>query len=81
MLTRIKEAWKVLTGKDIVVQGKNYFRLVPPDPENKFVQLIPWRDQLLALDAHGKIWQLTPDSYSGSGFSNQLLQESPKGLY
>lgn len=56
MFTRLKEAWQVLRGRWWVKQKNIY--VYASDPENKFVQLVPWRDNILALDAQGKIWLL-----------------------
>ena len=75
MFTRIKEAWQVLRGDWHIKQKTIY--VYDAGPENRFVQLVPWRDQILALDAQGKIWELLywpGDTYP----SVQLLMESPR---
>jgi hypothetical protein len=80
MFHRIKAAWKFLTGKYPVNKTQSVY-VHDGGPENRFVQLLAWRDMVLALDAEGKIWELRPqDGYHPSGcyFVNQLVQESPR---
>jgi len=74
MFTRIKEAWQVLRG-DWHIKQKNIY-VHDAGPENRFVQLVPWRDDILALDAQGRIWSLyrIDDTFP----SVQLLMESPR---
>lgn len=79
MLTRIKEAWKVLTGKGQRIERPKYVCVTSSEPENKFVQLVYFEGRILALDAQGKIWILDyrPCEYPYS-FTTQLVQESPR---
>lgn len=77
MIDRLKFAWRILTRKGLY-EPRNVSYVSNVEPENKFVQLIPYRDQLLALDAQGKIWVIE----TGYGFSReahyQLFMESPR---
>ena len=81
MFHRIKAAWKVLTGRVYIPHVPKTIYVKSGLPDNQFVQLLAWRDTVLALDAEGKIWELRPqDGYypSGCHFVNQLVQESPR---
>jgi hypothetical protein len=78
MFNRIKAAWRVLTGKVYIPKIPKTIYVQSSQPENQFVQLLAWRDSVLALDAQGKIWELRPNYPEYSGFTNQLLQESPR---
>ncbi len=44
---------------------------------NKFVQLMYWRDSILALDAEGKIWKVNED-YSGFTHVDLLFNSPPR---
>ena len=77
MFTRIRNAWRVLWSK-VVLPERIYVYPAEFNP-NKFVQLLAWRDTVLALDTEGKIWELRPDGYlNNSGFVCQFLQESTR---
>lgn len=76
MWNRLKRAWAVLRCK-IVTPETIYVYPAEHNP-NKFVQLMYWRDSVLALDAEGKIWELRPDA-AYQGFVCQFMQESPRG--
>ncbi len=79
MWQRIKAAWTVLTGKIYIPDGPKTIYVQSSQPDNQFVQLLAWRDTVLALDAQGKIWELRPNDYANvGGFINQLVQESPR---
>ena len=57
---RIATAWKVLTGQQcLLTDAKMKVVYIQSDgPSGKIVQLIPWRDQLLALDNNGSILEI-----------------------
>ena len=74
---RIKQAWRVLTGKVYVPSPSKIIYINSSKPDNTFVQLLSWHDYLLALDESGKIWKLDEDRALG-GFVVQLIQESPR---
>ena len=73
-IRRIKAAWVVLRRKTIIPE-KIYVYPSEWNP-NKFVQLMYWRDSLLALDAEGKIWKVNED-YSGFTYV-EILFHSPR---
>ena len=77
MFNRIKCAWAVLRGK-IVTPEKIYVYPAEHNP-NKFVQLIAYRDGLLALDAEGRVWAIK-DGGTGYFYYQQVL-ESPRRSY
>ena len=54
---RIKTAWMVLTGKQCLLGDakSNIVYVQASGPDGKIVQLVPWRDQILALDNNGSI--------------------------
>jgi len=54
---RIHTAWKVLTGKQCLLTDATSKIVYVRDsgPDGKIVQLVPWRDQILALDNNGSI--------------------------
>ena len=75
MIQRLKKAWAVLRNKTRLPET---IYVYPAEHNtNKFVQLVPWRDSVLALDAEGKIWSLTAP-YNDGYFVNQFIQESPR---
>ena len=79
MFNRLKQAWRVLRGKVYVPLDSKVIYVESEKSNNQFVQLLAWRDTIIALDAQGKIWELRPDDYlSSSGFVCQFLQESPR---
>ena len=77
MFHRIKAAWRFLTGKYPVNKIPSVY-VHDGGPENRFVQLLAWRDSVLALDAEGKIWELRQHAGYPYGFVNSLIQESPR---
>ena len=77
-IRRIKAAWGVMRSKTIVPE-KIYVYPSEWNP-NKFVQLMYWRDHLLALDTEGKIWKVNED-YSGFTHVDLLFNSPPRGLY
>ena len=78
MFTRIKQAWCVLRGRGYGYNPSKVIYVEHGKPENQFVQLLAWRDTVLALDAQGKIWELRSEMGYPCGFVNQLIQESPR---
>ncbi len=80
MINRIRTAWLVLTGNlnPFVVPHQKTVYVESGKSENQFVQLLAWRDTVLALDAQGKIWELRSELGYPYGFVNQLVQESPR---
>ena len=78
MFTRLKVAWTILTGKVYIPKTPQTIYVKSGLPDNQFVQLLAWRDTVLALDAEGKIWELRSEPGYPYGFVNQLVQESPR---
>jgi hypothetical protein len=78
MFTRLKRVWKVLRGKEYGYPPSEVIYVKSGKAENQFVQLLAWRDTVLALDAQGKIWELREQAGYPYGFVNQLVQESPR---
>jgi len=76
---RIRVAWQVLCGRKCLLTDASNKVIYVQDsgPEGKFVQLMPWRDQVLALDNNGRIWMLDL-SYGVNDFKVQLVMESPR---
>ena len=76
---RIKVAWQVLIGrKCLLTDARTQTVYVQSSgPEGKLVQLVPWRDQILALDNTGSIW-LMDCGYSPLDIKIQFLMESPR---
>jgi hypothetical protein len=54
---RIATAWKVLMGKQCLLTDAATQIVYVRDsgPDGKIIQLVPWRDQILALDNNGSI--------------------------
>ncbi len=75
MWNRTKRAWAVLRCK-IVTPETIYVYPSEWNP-NKFVQLMYWRDSILALDAEGKIWKVNED-YSGFTHVDLLFNSPPR---
>lgn len=81
MFTRLRQAWTVLTGRiGLPDHLPNTIYVQSGQANNQFVQLLAWRDTIIALDAQGKIWELRPDFPLG-GFVVQYLQDSPSPRY
>jgi len=78
MFTRVKKAWRVLRGKVYVPSPSKVIYVSSGKAENQFVQLLAWRDTIIALDAQGKIWELRQYHPQDAGFICQFLQESPR---
>ena len=78
MWSRIKQAWRVLRGKGYIPSPTKTIYVDSGLPRNQFVQLLAWRDTVLALDAEGKIWELRTEVGYPYAFVNQLVQESPR---
>lgn len=77
MFTRIKEAWEVLRGKWWIKQKSIYVQ-DEGDP-NRFVQLVPYRDGMLALTASGQVYRL--NIWPGDQYYMELIFESPTGRF
>jgi hypothetical protein len=78
MFTRLKLAWRILCGKGYGYNPSKVIYVEQNKANNQFVQLLVWRDTVLALDAQGKIWELRSEMGYPYGFVNQLVQESPR---
>jgi hypothetical protein len=77
MLSRIRLAWRILRGKGFTEPRKvTYVHNV--EDENKFVQLVPYQDKILALDAQGKVWIISHEHYGLYRPSCELFMESPR---
>jgi len=76
---RIRVAWEVLIGKKhLLTDARTQVVYVQSaGPEGKLVQLVPWRDQVLALDNSGSIW-LMDFGYGSLDVRIQFLMESPR---
>jgi hypothetical protein len=76
---RIQTAWKVLTGKQcLLTDAATKVVYVQSDgPNGKIVQLIPWRDQILALDNNGSILLINP-AYDPTLPQIQLWMKEPR---
>lgn len=81
MFNRLKVTWAVLTGKLHATPGAKVIYVESPKANNQFVQLLAWRDTIIALDAQGKLWELRQDYPSGPYFICQYLQDSPNPRY
>lgn len=74
---RIRVAWEVLIGKKCLLTDAKVVYVQSAGPEGKLVQLVPWRDQVLALDNNGSIW-LMDFGYRSLDVKIQFLMESPR---
>jgi hypothetical protein len=76
---RIATAWKVLTGKQCLLGDakSNIVYVQASGPDGKIVQLVPWRDQILALDSNGSILLIKCD-YDPSMPTIQLWMQEPR---
>ena len=81
MKEKLKLIWKILTGKMYVSPKSEVIYVHDNKANNQFVQLLAWRDTIIALDAQGKIWELRQDYPGGYGFTCQYLQDSPDSRY
>ena len=63
---RFKTAWKVLTGKQCLLADatQKIVYVQNSGPDGKIVQLVPWRDQILALDNNGSILLIDADFHA-----------------
>lgn len=77
MFRRLKQAWAALNSK-VITPEKIYVYASEHNP-NKFVQLMYYRDNVLALNAEGKIWKINED-YSGF-VCQEFLFNSPTRYY
>jgi alpha-tubulin suppressor-like RCC1 family protein len=77
MFTKIKQAWRVLGGKVYIPSPSKTIYVKSGKANNQFVQLLNFRDSIIALDAQGKLWELR-DDYELGGFVVKFLQESPR---
>ena len=76
---RIATVWKVLTGKQCLLGDakSNIVYVQASGPDGKIVQLIPWRDQILALDNNGSIL-LIHTGYDNLDPMIQLWMQEPR---
>ena len=76
---RFQTAWKVLTGEQCLLADatQKIVYVQNSGPDGKIVQLVPWRDQILALDNTGAIW-IIDNTYGSSFFQIQHVMESPR---
>ena len=79
MKRRIQTAWKVLTGKQCLLGDakSNIVYVQASGPDGKIVQLVPWRDQILALDSNGSIL-LIHTGYNNLDPMIQLWMHEPR---
>jgi hypothetical protein len=80
MKRRIQTAWMVLTGKQCLLGDakSNIVYVQASGPDGKIVQLVPWRDQILALDNNGSILVIEA-GYDRDLFPTiQLWMDSPR---
>jgi hypothetical protein len=63
---RIKTAWDVLLGRKclLTTATQQIIYVHSSGPDGKIVQLVPWRDQILALDNNGSILLIDADSHA-----------------
>jgi hypothetical protein len=73
----MKLAWRILRGKGTYDSGKVLYVTIS-ETENKFVQLVPYQDKILALDARGKVWIISHEHYGLYRPSCELFMESPR---
>lgn len=79
MFHRIKTAWKFLTGKYPVNKIPSVY-VHDGDNPNRFVQLMYFRDEIIALDASGSIYKLSMWPYDRPvNFSIEKIADSPRG--
>ena len=76
---RFQTAWKVLTGKQCLLADatQKIVYVQNSGPDGKIVQLVPWRDQILALDNNGSILLIASD-FNGTFPSIQLWMKEPR---
>ena len=77
MLVKLKLIWKFLRGKGLYDPRKIVY-VSNVEDENKFVQLLSYQDQILALDAQGKIWVISHEHYGLYKARYELFMESPR---
>ncbi len=77
---RFQTAWKVLTGKQCLLADatQKIVYVQNSGPDGKIVQLVTYRDCILALDNNGAIWALTELTYGSGDFQISFLMESPR---
>jgi hypothetical protein len=76
---RFQTAWKVLTGKQCLLADatQKIVYVQNSGPDGKIVQLVPWRDQILALDNNGSILLIASD-FNETFPSIQLWMKEPR---
>lgn len=78
MIHRIKAAWNFLTGKYPVNKIPSVY-VHDGDNPNRFIQLLNFRDEIIALDASGNVHQLRMWPYDRpDAFSIEKIFESPR---
>ena len=74
MIRRLKLAWFAL--RHGIIKSDHIYVYPADSNPNRFVQLVNYRDTILALDTEGKIWKIAED---WSGFVYQeFLFNSPR---
>lgn len=80
MIRRIKTAWTVLTGKIYIPKVPKTIYVNDVGNPNRFVQLLNFRDEIIALDASGTIYHVRMYPYDKPcQFSIEKVAESPRG--
>ncbi len=76
---RFQTAWKVLTGKQCLLADatQKIVYVQNSGPDGKIVQLVPWRDQILALDNNGSILLIDSD-FNRTFPSIQIWMKEPR---
>lgn len=79
MFHRIKAAWRFLTGKYPVNKTPSVY-VHDGDNPDRFVQLMYFRDDIIALSASGTIYQIRMYPYDKPcQFAIEKIAESPRG--
>jgi hypothetical protein len=76
---RFQTAWKVLTGEQCLLTdaATRIVYVQYPGRDGQIVQLVPWRDQILAFDNNGSILLIDSD-FNGTFPSIQIWMKEPR---
>ena len=76
--TRLLTAWWVLIGRKCLLTAATQQTIYVREPgrDGQIVQLVTYRDCILALDNNGSIWALTELTYGSGDFQISFLMES-----
>lgn len=76
---RLLTAWWVLIGKRCLLTAatQQVIYVQEPGRDGHIVQLVTYRDCILALDNNGSIWALTELTYGSGDFQISFLMKSP----